>query len=776
MKRSAKPAVSKLEFPEQSNKSSVSSLQCLREQYGMSTGPTTFSESWKPQKVIERSVFGPLSHGRRFQFGTWDIEVEPILDSDGKIAGYSDHISMIGCYDGESYSNFSRWEDFLNHVCTPKYSGYRFFAHNGGRYDSNALFDYVRVNRPDLQFSFYCSGSCVVSLTFRKGEYTWKFCDSYRLLDASLKQLTTEFDVEHKKANLVEAMKGGWETELRYNRTDCIGLYEVLTRLFSEFSAQAETVASFAVQVFQLHFLKRKLCKPSRKVEDFIRQAYFGGRCEVYRWDPAEVQKYDVNSLYPYAMLGPVPTDYTGWSSRLPDDDREIGFYEAEVRYPECYLPRLPVVIGKRLFFPTGRFTGHFTSIELREAINDHAAVKILSGVLFRTEPVFREFAERLFKRRIEAKTAGNLAVDWVCKKILNSCYGKFGMRRVQRSYCSDPGTERLHAMIEELADLDPDQLERRNPRIWPVGFPGSGIAYYDRESRASCILPHITCAITSRARTVIHGYLTTAKEIWYTDTDSIFTDRKLETGPNLGNLKLEGNGRFEPFGLKEYKFSDEYNLKGVSIKRTDPNTGEKTVHPEIAEQYLANEEISFERRAGFLESLRSDELTFRSLTSVKQRRPRIEKRARQGSDTRPWNAEEVMEYSKYFTTKHGKRVYAKTFGLNAFHFKGSKPKTFEDSLLQAVKSLGGIDPAKLAKMRGSEWREMLPVAIWMQVIRTDSGNGLDSIVRELQSMGYLYDEDTLLTALCNEKTRNAGLQMEIEDDIWERRDASENL
>ena len=111
---------------------------------------------------------------------------------------------MIGCYDGCEYSSFRRWEDFLNHACSRKYKGMRWFAHNGGKYDSNAMFDYIRVNRPDLWFTFFCMGSCVVSLTLRKNDGMWKFCDSYRLLDASLKKLTNEFDVEHKKGELVQ--------------------------------------------------------------------------------------------------------------------------------------------------------------------------------------------------------------------------------------------------------------------------------------------------------------------------------------------------------------------------------------------------------------------------------------------------------------------------------------------------------------------------------------------------------------------------------------------
>jgi hypothetical protein len=254
----------------------------------------------------------------------------------------------VGCFDGEHYSNFLRWEDFLNYVTQPKYAGLRWFSHNGGRYDSNALFDWLRANRPDMPFSFYCQGSAVVSLTLGQGESHWRFCDSYRLLDASLALLTQEFDVEHKKGKLSEAAKGSFADEITYNRNDCMGLYEVLTKFFDVFGAMAETVASFALQVFRLKFLKKTIYKTTRKVEDFIRRSYFGGRCEVYRWDGAELNKYDINSLYPSVMRESVPVEYSGFTREIPPDDNEsMGFYEADIDYPEVYLPALPAVIGE---------------------------------------------------------------------------------------------------------------------------------------------------------------------------------------------------------------------------------------------------------------------------------------------------------------------------------------------------------------------------------------------------------------------------------------------
>lgn len=531
---------------------------------------------------------------------------------------------MIGFFDGERYSNFRHVSDFLDHVCRREYSGWRIFAHYGGKFDIDYIFDWLRANRPEIPINFYCSGSCVVSFTIHVGRYRFRFADSYRLMDSPLSTLTKEFDVEHKKQKFDPS-------SIEYNRHDCLGLYEVLQKFFALFDLTRETIASQALAVFKTRFLTRPIYGIPRRAEDFVRKGYFGGRVEVYRYDPKRLNKYDVNSLYPFAMLDPVPVEYNGFTTRLPDDDSEIGFYDADVDYPDTYLPVLPTVFSGRLFFPVGKFRGIFSSMELRRAIEDGACIRINGGIIFKAERIFSGFVDSLYRMRLDAEKAGNEAIRYTIKKVLNSLYGKFGQGREQIAYCLDPGTSRL------------DPMDDDSPLIYPLGPAGSGLAYYFRDSFASHILPHISAAVTSRARLVTHRYLSASGPVWYTDTDSVFTTSKLPTSRNLGALKLEGSERFQAYGLKEYKFGDKWNIKGLSIVRTDPVTGEKTEDPTIAERYLRGERINIQRRAGFLESIRSGQPTVRRIDTFKVRHERVDKRARDGKyDTRPWNAKEI--------------------------------------------------------------------------------------------------------------------------------------
>src|SRR6266581_532883 len=62
--------------------------------------------------------------------------------------------------------NFNEWvkqrkhtEEFLNHILQKQYDDWRFFAHFGGRYDFNFIFDYVRNKLSEIEVSFFCSGA-----------------------------------------------------------------------------------------------------------------------------------------------------------------------------------------------------------------------------------------------------------------------------------------------------------------------------------------------------------------------------------------------------------------------------------------------------------------------------------------------------------------------------------------------------------------------------------------------------------------------------------------
>jgi hypothetical protein len=550
-----------------------------------------------------RGILRPLRPGpkSRFRFAVYDIECPSKED----LSFYS-----CGFFDGEQYSYFRTMEEFLCYVLKPEYSGFRFFAHFGGRFDVHYVFDWLREHEPNTYMEINCAGSCVISLTVRQGKYYWRFTDSYRLLPKSLETLTIEFEVQHKK------LRGLDFKDRIYNEHDCRGLYEVLEQFFDAFEICSETIASHAMRVFRSAFLRRDIYQPNEEIESFVRKAYFGGRCEIYRYDERELNHYDVNSLFPAAMRENVPVEYLHQTRSIPDDDSRIGFYLASVKYPEVYLPILPFRYDK-LYFPVGEFSGYFTSMDLRRAIEDGASVNVIAGKLFHAEPIMREYALGLFEMKKKAEEEGKSGKRYISKILMNSLYGKFGQRREQRTFFVDDG----------------------RPGAYPLP---NGLAWEFTESRAAHILPHISAAITSRARSMQYDLLRRAPN-WYTDTDSLFTSGEYETDSGLGALHYEGRGKFQAYRLKEYRFQGEYKVKGLPRSKNDDEEKRKEEDRALAEKYFAGEKILSERMIGFTESIRAGERTVRRVERPRQFRPVLDKRCRIENDSRPWKASELI-------------------------------------------------------------------------------------------------------------------------------------
>lgn len=598
-------------------------------------------------------------------------------------------------------------EEFLRYVLVDRFAGWRFFAHNGGKYDIRYVFEMIKSM--GFHFEFYISGSSVINFTVQReaGErnISWYFTDSFRLLMEGLGKLTKEFDVEHKKLEFDPSSE-------EYNANDCMGLYEVLTKLFAVRGIAAETIASHSMKVFRTFYLKRQIPQPHEDVEEFVRACYYGGRCEVYRWDTADVNLLDINSMYPWAMKGWIPVQYRCRSVDLPDsDEMGIGFYEADIEYPDVYVPALPFFLDK-LYFPVGKFRCRCTSMELRAAIEQGAAVKILRGCVFDVDRIFDDYVDDIYNRKKEADAAGNGALRTVHKYELNTLYGKFGQRRRQIAYAVDPGTPLLYG--------------ESGPRVWPMEhYPG--LCFYYTDSTSSHILPHISATITARARMRITGILEQAGSIWYTDTDSVFTPNPMPDGvtarisPELGDLGEKGSGRFQAYGLKEYTFGDEMVLKGIPLSVTDEKTGKKTKDYTLGWKYFDRKMVEYRRMAGFMESIRAGESTLRYVTARKQKHVIVQKRASDGLyNTRPWRVEELQEKLM------------------------RKPKHSVDvgkSLVTAIQSLGGVNPERIKNSGTWEEWSSLSKGLRLQIYRNKSTNSPDDLASQLAGCGYAWIE-----------------------------------
>ena len=539
----------------------------------------------------------PLTKPVSFQFGTFDIEASEWWN-----------LEVIGCFDGTDYFQFRTIAEFIQHILRYEYRNWRWFAHFGGRYDFNFIFDYVQ-HRDDLKISFYCSGSMVMQMSIKRKDCHAKLCDSFRLLPASLRDLTVAFNVKHQKTKYDFQQMSYCKELLEYNEQDCRGLYEVLEQFFEQTGMMSETFATHSLRVFRKDYLKEPIWKPHQNVTDFVRNSYHGGRVEVFKRENV-LTAYDVNSMYPYVMRADLPTRYIGESRQLKET--HYGFVHARVMVPDSYMPVLPVQ-QEKLFFPVGTFDGVWSNEELIIAEQFGAKIqKIFKAVYFDCTPVFREFISKLYHiKKYAAEPARTIA-----KYLMNSFYGKFGQAPVKKVYVSEN-----------------DAPTNAWPIMRPDGTP-SGFAYYERTSNAAYLLPHLASAVTSKAR--LHLLTRLNENTYYCDTDSVFTTDILETGNEIGEWSLVGSGECRFYQPKLYKFRGEWKSKGL----------DKTQSIDAFVQGDINKVI---RRKSIKEALRDGSPACMDVIIEKRLRESRPKREwiNNGQETRPWNFKEIERKRK---------------------------------------------------------------------------------------------------------------------------------
>jgi DNA polymerase type B, organellar and viral len=505
-------------------------------------------------------------------------------------------LRVAGLYDGATYQAFPTVEHLLNAMLHPRWKGYRFFAHASGLADIHFLLEKI-AQKPGIKVNACFSGSSaiIVRVKWKKVEYV--FCDSYCLLRDKLAHLGKYIGVHKSRGSYrcpdfpacghvgracSSAPKCGCEEGpeplcmfyapldilTRYNEQDCKLLYQALTTfqdLVLEMGCEMRsTIASTALGLFRTKYLTESI-ETSAVLNDTIRSSYIASRVEIFReYVRPPANYFDVNSSFPFAATFPAPGEYLGQSLHAPPE-RELYFAQADVLVPEMYLPPLGHR-GRdgRIYFPTGRWTGLFSQIDLE-------LLERVGGKIQRVEKYFRfrpfhdlsEYALDLYRQRLEAKKAGNDFLAITLKFLLNTgCYGKFAERREKTELV-------LHPYDEECPH---DGKHKRviggqvvSTCVEPL-FPGCILVTDDKD------VPHehvaISAWITSRGRKTLYDAMAPCGEdLYYCDTDSIVTGHTLPTGDKLGELKLEytiqKSGRFvQP---KLYEIDGKIKSKGFS-------------------------------------------------------------------------------------------------------------------------------------------------------------------------------------------------------------------
>jgi DNA polymerase type B, organellar and viral len=243
------------------------------------------------------------------------------------------------------------------------------------------------------------------------------------------------------------------EEAIKYCKLDCKCLHEILTQfnelIFTNFSVSIHnslTLPALAMKIYKTKFMpENTIHQLIGKPYNDISQSYTGGAVDVYiphnRVESLLSRKfkklfyYDVNSLYPFVMANTVmpigrPKAFTGNILRI--DPQAYGHFYVEVTSPDnlqhpILQKRVKTPEGIRTVAGLGTWKQWIYSEEMYNAMKHGYKFTVIEGYEFTKGNIFKEFVETMYNLRMSFPK--NHPMNLIAKLLMNSLYGKFGMK-----------------------------------------------------------------------------------------------------------------------------------------------------------------------------------------------------------------------------------------------------------------------------------------------------------------------------------------------------------
>lgn len=516
-------------------------------------------------------------------------------------------------------------------------NGYSIYWHNGGKFDALLLLrEYLLLNdqkwfiptEESKSSMLHSNGRFMVLEIRSKDGCSIVFRDSFCLLSKSLATLCKDFQVEHQKTTLDhDAINQNnyydYKDEvLKYLKNDVLGLLEVMDSLNKLFVEDIRIGFNIMNCVSAAHAARkvffRKYYKPNNglknaygmapeyeyaplynlgsKEDEFVRNAYFGGRTEAWFIGNKKGKFYffDVTSEYPHVGRNLLPCGEPKWRTYenvyrqyRNDDTNEInfnptadfsffGFVECKVRNLNVNDKRIRlhgIKVNGKLMFPTFDKWTKVTlfspeiHIGMKEKMYQYD-FKDARFLEFSRGYVMRDYFNDMYTLKSNADTATKRGLF---KLLLNAAYGGFGMRKIR---------EMIKIMLSREQSLAPylnegQLLDYQFGKIYDL-------IKVRMEINASTISVPVAAAITSYARCyfwqIATDIQTAGGNILYGDTDSFLTDydiisdKKLyekyckNNGKDMGELKDEGADLLKLQNMEKGVYFDEIYIHGLKM------------------------------------------------------------------------------------------------------------------------------------------------------------------------------------------------------------------
>ena len=300
----------------------------------------------------------------------------------------------------------------------------------------------------------------------------------------------------------------------------------------------------------------------SDKQNDLFREFYYGGRVEVFNFNYIEKAYYnDFNSHYPSIMKEnsfPIP-QYKIF--KCIDSEKCFNQWKNNTLIFGCFceiienqdIPLIASKIKDKLIFGNGLKRCFLFRKEIEYLLELKQKVIIKSFcTCSKYLPIFQEYVDISYKIK---KESNDNAIILIAKYLMNQLYGKFAEKKDK---------ERID-IINDLTDLT--EIELRETTTSEKGFIRKTIQNHSTLKNNVVI----SMMITSLARLKLHQYILKENNCYYTDTDSIVSEKEIENSKELGNMNVKMIlNKFQPLGCKEYVYESnnlESNNLDVAIK-----------------------------------------------------------------------------------------------------------------------------------------------------------------------------------------------------------------
>lgn len=380
------------------------------------------------------------------------LKNKDVIGFDIETFGQGNHFYMCGLYDTKNgYKSFYGKEDFIKYIFTLARKSKTFWV-----VATNLMFDFTEIfykSKYWNDFSLCMKAGKLLMARYKdpNNNFELTFIDTLNYGGLSVKAMGEILQIPKLEqpvalGKLPQNQKEKTELEI-YNKRDCEVTYNFMKFLqqgFKEFGGKTKlTTSSTALDIFRRQHLKKWIVKEDfvmgrtqeTSIHKFIFPAYYGGRTEVFQRGLCKkhVRVYDINSMYPAAMLNYMPDPSSVKHTNAPR--RALlefeGVSKVKLICPNMYFPLLAKrTVDKngtplKLVFPKGEFTGSYTHVELRKALElGYKIVEMYETLYYkRTFKPFESYVNTLYKQK-EHYTAISSPMKHITKLLMNGLYG----------------------------------------------------------------------------------------------------------------------------------------------------------------------------------------------------------------------------------------------------------------------------------------------------------------------------------------------------------------